>query len=51
MRRAAHQVHKPSVESNSVGCPIPSTDTDPSFALEETCCTLVEGEAGFRDGI
>lgn len=28
----------------------PSPNTEPSFALEETCCTLVEGESGFRMG-
>lgn len=35
----------------SVGCSVHSTDTDPSFALEEMCCTLAEGETGFGDGI
>lgn len=40
-----------SVHLNSVGCSIYPTDTDPSLAVEETCCTLEEGEAGFGDGI
>lgn len=53
MRRAAHQVHKSFVvlKKKSVGSSIHSTDTDPSFALEETCCTLAEAETGFGDGI
>lgn len=35
----------------AVGRSIQSADVGPSFALEETCCTLVEGETGFGYGI
>lgn len=34
-----------------MGYSIRFADTDPSFALEEMCCTLVEGETGFGYGI